>query len=49
MTELKAKAKKPVIHVAKKTLFTSTGKVLKGHEFTCTDKELEAIKKNKGV
>lgn len=49
MTEAKAKTKKAVTHVAKKTLFTSTGKVLKGYEFVCTDKELEAIKANKGV
>jgi hypothetical protein len=49
MTEAKVKTKKTTKHLAKKTLFTSSGKVLKGEEFTCTDKELEAIKANKGV
>lgn len=46
MTEKKKATKK---HVAKKTLFTAKGKVLKGEEFTCTAKELELIKANGGV
>lgn len=43
MTE--EKKTKPKKHKAKRTLFTSKGKVLKGDEFTCTTKELESFKK----
>ena len=49
MTDEKKKAKKPVKHIALKTLRTSKGMVKKGEEFTCSTKELEIFKKVKAV
>ena len=36
-------------YTALKTLFTSKGKVNKGEEFTCNEKELAIFKKHKAV
>ena len=49
MTDEKKVKKTPRKHIALKTLFTSNGKVKKGEEFTCNDKELASFKKAKAV
>ena len=49
MTDEKKVKKVTKKYVAIKTLITSNGKVKKGEEFTCNDKELAVFKKVKAV
>ena len=49
MTDEKKVKKVAKKYTALKTLFTSDGKVNKGEEFTCNDKELAIFKKVKAV
>ncbi len=49
MTEETKVKKAPKKYIALKILFTSKGKVCKGEEFTCSEKELAIFKKVKAV
>ena len=49
MTDEKKVKKVVKKYIALRTLFTSNGKVAKGEEFTCNDKELSIFKKAKAV
>ena len=44
MTEETKVKKAPKKYIALKILFTSKGKVCKGEEFTCSEKELAKVK-----
>jgi hypothetical protein len=49
MTDEKPKKEQAKEYTAKKTLFTSKGKVLKGCKFKCSAAEAKKIKENGGI
>jgi len=49
MTDEKPKKAQPKEYTAKKTLFTSKGKVLKGCKFKCSADDAKKLKENGGI